>query len=48
MIDPESIKINLPLENRDGQESVAYDARAVCSPPPFRELESLNNAAVLR
>lgn len=49
--DTRSIKINLPIGNGndDGgnEQSVAYNARAVCSPPP-KELESLNNATVLR
>lgn len=47
MADPKSIKINLPTETEDGNESVSYSARTVCSPPP-KELESLNNASVLR
>lgn len=46
------MKITLPLDGEDGngecQGAVSYRAMGFCSPAPPKELESLNNAAVLR
>lgn len=47
----DTVKITLPLDGEDGsgecQGAVSYRALGFCS-PPARELESLNNATVLR
>lgn len=45
--DSKSVKIHLPLDTEDGNESVSYSTKAICS-PPLKELESLNNASILR